>query len=179
MNSEPCAFSVREATVSEAQDLAAFAWRVFDETFREDLGCVYPAHDLAVFRAEAYQPELFARWIASPDYGVWVAEAEGEFLAYAVAGPCSFDHPLADPAHGELKRLYVARQGQGRGVAPVMLRQALDGLAARGRSTVLLSVWSGNHRAQAFYRRQGFQIIAEFKFPVGQTMDDEFLMRWG
>jgi ribosomal protein S18 acetylase RimI-like enzyme len=179
MQPQSYAFEVREARVDEAPHLAEFGWRVFDETFREDLNCLYPPEDLATFREEAYRPEVFARWIASPDYGVWLAEADGETLAYAVAGPCSFDHPLADPAHGELKRLYVARPGQGRGVAPVLLKHALDGLAARGRPTVLLSVWSGNRRAQAFYRRQGFEVIAEFQFPVGKTLDDELLMRWG
>ena len=49
--------------------------------------------------------------------------------------------------------------------------------AARTRLPVLLSVWSQNHRAQAFYLKHGFEKIAEFKFPVGETLDDEFLMR--
>ena len=175
----PLAFEIRDAALADADVLCAFAWRVFTETFLEDLGCAYPAPDLEHFREEAYQPELYARWIESPDYGVSIAEAEGRFIGYSVAGPCSFDHPLASPTYGELKRLYIARDGQGRGIAPALLARALGHLDGLGRSPVLLSVWSGNHRAQAFYLKHGFAKVAEFKFPVGDTLDDEHLMRWG
>lgn len=170
-------FQIREAAPADAESLCAFAWRLFAETFVEDLGCAYPEADLATFREEAYRPELFARWSVSDDYGLWVAEADGRFVGYAVVSPCSFDHDLARPEHGELKRLYVSRDTQGRGVAPALLDCALDGLKARRRTPVFLSVWSGNHRAQAFYAKHGFEKVGEFKFPVGETMDDEFLMR--
>ena len=171
------AFEIREAAPADAKSLCAFAWRVFTETFLEDLGCAYPEADIATFREEAYRSELFARWSRSSDYGVWAAETNGRHIGYAVIGPCSFDHELARPEHGELKRLYVSRDGQGRGVAPALLGCALEGLKARGRMPVFLSVWSGNHRAQAFYAKHGFEKVAEFKFPVGETLDDEFLMR--
>jgi ribosomal protein S18 acetylase RimI-like enzyme len=173
------AFEIRDAAPGDAADLCAFAWRVFTETFVEDLGCAYPPADLEHFRREAYQPELFERWIRSPDYGVAVAEAESGYVGYAVAGPCSFEHDLAKPEFGELKRLYVARDGQGRGIAPALLTRALAHLRAVGRLPVLLSVWSGNLRAQAFYVKHGFAKVGDFKFPVGETLDDEHLMRLG
>ena len=171
------AFEIREAAPADAESLCAFAWRTFTETFLEDLGCAYPAADIATFRKEAYRPELYARWSRSSDYGVWVAETDGLYIGYAVVSPCSFDHELARPEHGELKRLYVSRDARGRGVAPALLGCALDGLKARGRMPVFLSVWSGNRRAQAFYAKHGFEKVADFKFPVGETLDDEFLMR--
>jgi ribosomal protein S18 acetylase RimI-like enzyme len=171
------AFEIREAAPSDAESLCAFAWRVFVETFLEDLGCAYPEADIATFREEAYRPEVYSRWIASDDFGVWVAEQGGSFLGYAVTCPCSFDHELACPQYGELKRLYVGREVQGRGIAPALLACAVDRLRSQQRAPILLSVWSENHRAQAFYLKHGFEKIAEFKFPVGETMDDEFLMR--
>lgn len=173
------AFEIRDAAPADAEVLCAFAWRVFTETFLEDLGCAYPPADLEHFRQEAYLPELYERWIDSADYGVSLAEADGRIMGYSVAGPCSFEHPQARPEFGELKRLYISRDGQGRGIAPALLQRALGHLQGRGRMPVLLSVWSGNHRAQAFYLKHGFTKVADFKFPVGETMDDEHLMRLG
>jgi diamine N-acetyltransferase len=173
------AFEIRDAAPEDAAELCAFAWRVFTETFVEDLGCAYPPADLEHYRRESYEPELFERWIRSPDYGVSVAEADGGLLGYAVTGPCSFEHDVARPEFGELKRLYVGRDSQGRGIAPALLARALSHLQGLGRTPVLLSVWSGNHRAQAFYAKHGFAKVAEFKFPVGETLDDEHLMRLG
>ena len=41
---------------------------------------------------------------------------------------------------------------------------------------VQLSVWSGNHGAQRFYARYGFEKIADVTFKVGEQIDDEFLL---
>jgi ribosomal protein S18 acetylase RimI-like enzyme len=173
------AFQIREARPEDSAALSAFGWRTFTDTFLEDLGCTYPDEDLKAFFDDAYTPETFADWIASPDYGVWVGERGGELVGYAVTGPCSFPHPDATEQAGELKRLYVAREGQGRGLAPALLKAALDRLATQGRAPVWLSVWSGNLRAQAFYAKHGFSKAGEYEFPVGNSRDHEFLFRRG
>lgn len=170
---------IREAVPEDADALSTFGWRTFTETFLEDLGCAYPAADLKAYFEEAYLPAVFAKWIASPDYGVWVAEEDGELAAYAVTGPCSFPHPDARDSAGELKRLYVARPAHGRGLALELMNTALATLEAQGRTPVWLSVWSGNIRAQKFYAKHGFAKVGEYDFPVGETRDHEFLFRRG
>jgi ribosomal protein S18 acetylase RimI-like enzyme len=170
------AFQIREATDADASSLCDFAWRLFVETFVEELGCGYSDRDLALFRDDAYRPDLFTGWIRSPDYGVWIAETPEAQLGYAVVGPCSFSHPTAQAEYGELKRLYLAREAKGRGIALPLMDIALDHLRREGRSPVLLSVWSGNPRAKTFYLKHGFRVVGEFKFPVGESFDDELLM---
>jgi len=44
-----------------------------------------------------------------------------------------------------------------------------------GADEVQLSVWSGNHGAQRFYRRYGFEHVADIEFWVGEQCDEEFL----
>ena len=41
-----------------------------------------------------------------------------------------------------------------------------------------LSVWENNARAQAFYRRYGFEHVGEHKFMVGNTADRDFIWRF-
>ena len=38
-----------------------------------------------------------------------------------------------------------------------------------------LGVWSGNLRAQRFYRRYGFEKAGEYNYPVGKVVDREFI----
>ena len=45
----------------------------------------------------------------------------------------------------------------------------------QGADEVQLSVWSGNTGAQRFYRRYGFEKVADIDFWVGRQRDDEFL----
>lgn len=40
-----------------------------------------------------------------------------------------------------------------------------------------MGVWSGNHKAQRFYRAYGFDKVGEYGFPVGAWTDHEFIFR--
>ena len=40
-----------------------------------------------------------------------------------------------------------------------------------------IGVWSDNFKAQALYKAYGFERVGEYKFPVGKTLDDEFILR--
>jgi ribosomal protein S18 acetylase RimI-like enzyme len=171
--------TLRRALASDAPILSEFGWRTFRETFLEDLGCTYPPEDLQAFFDDAYRAEVFAGWIGSDAHGVWLAEQDGAVVAYAVTGPCSFEHEAVTPGAAELKRLYVSREGQGKGVAPRLMDEVLAWMSERSHAPVWLSVWSGNHRAQAFYRKWGFEKAGEYEFPVGNSRDHEFLFRRG
>ena len=48
--------------------------------------------------------------------------------------------------------------------------------AARGFQRLLLGVYRGNHRAIAFYRKSGFEQIAERRFEIGGTFYDDIVL---
>ena len=57
-----------------------------------------------------------------------------------------------------------------------LLAHVLDWLADQG-GPVWLGVWSGNHGAQALYKRWGFVTVGEHRFRVGSWLDEELTMR--
>ena len=83
----------------------------------------------------------------------------------------------AVPGDGELKRLYVLKSLQNGGWGGHLFRTTLDWLERDGPRTLWIGVWSQNHGAQRFYERHGFQRVGEYKFAVGKTLDDEFILR--
>lgn len=170
-------FRIRPAVPPDAEALGAFSRRVFLETFLEDLGAVYPPHDLAIFLDESHSAEAFRGFLASGDYDVLVAEGPDGLVAYSTTGAMSMEHPDATPACGELKRLYVARAAQGTGLADRLFGLALERMAPRWTGDEWLSVWSENHRAQRFYLKRGFEKAGEYGFPVGAHRDHEFIFR--
>jgi diamine N-acetyltransferase len=50
-------------------------------------------------------------------------------------------------------------------------------LLAEGPRDIWIGVWSENYRAQRFYERHGFLKVGEYGFPVGGTLDHEFILR--
>ncbi len=168
--------SIRRARRDDAPALARLGEATFRETFLDGFAIPYPAEDLAVFVPAAYGPAIVEAMLADPNQAVWLAEVDGVAAAYCVVGPCGLPHPDARPEHGELKRLYVARDHQGLGLGRALLDLAMDWLTTRD-GPAWLGVWSGNLKAQRFYAHAGFAKAGEYQFAVGQWRDHEFILR--
>ena len=165
------AVQIRRAGPEDAGVLAEVGRDTFVETFAH----LYPPEDLAAFLAQSYAPQAFARYLAEAGHGLWIAEQAGRAIGYAQAGPCTLPHPEVTDGCGEVKRLYVRRETQGSGLGSRLLTQALDWLSAPGRR-LWIGVWSQNHGAQRLYARHGFERVGAYQFPVGGTLDDEFIL---
>lgn len=164
---------IRRAIVADAPTLASLGSRTFTEAF----GQLYTPADLQAFLAESHTPEAYTRLLEDARYALWLAEAGGESVGYAMAGPNSLPHADAKPGDGELKRLYLMRGLQGGGVGTRLFEEALRWIERDGPRTIWISVWSENHGAQRFYARHGFTFAGEYEFIVGAQRDREFMFR--
>lgn len=165
--------ALRRALPADASALATLGTRTFVESF----GSMYPAEDLQAFLAQAHTPDRYTRLLADPACALWLAEADGTPIGYALAGPCSLPHAGVAPADGELKRLYVLACAQGGGIGARLFEEALAWLERDGPRTLWIGVWSQNQGAQRFYARYGFERVGEYDFIVGQQRDHEFILR--
>ena len=164
---------IRRAAPADAETLAALGARTFSETFAH----LYAPEDLAAFLDEAYGLARTRADLADPRKASWLVEDAGEAIGYALAGPCALPHPEVTAGCGELKRLYFIRGRQGGGLGGRLFAEAMRWLQAEGPRTVWIGVWSENHGAQRFYARHGFEKAGEYGFPVGATVDREFILR--
>ena len=163
----------RDATVDDCDALSALMRETFCETFAH----LYRAEDLNAFLAASYTPAQQYAEIIDPDTETRLAEQDGALMGYAQIGPFKLPHD-AGPAHAlELYRLYVRRVVQGKGVAATLMDWAMARMRARGASMAFLGVWSENFRAQKFYARYGFERVGAYQFPVGEALDDEYILR--
>ncbi|RYF95108.1 MAG: GNAT family N-acetyltransferase [Caulobacteraceae bacterium] len=166
---------IRRATPADAESLS----RIGGETFTETFGHLYPPEDLSAFLAYAYGLERTRGDLADPEKASWLVEHDGQVVGYASAGPCGLPHPDARPADGELYRLYLFKAHQGGGLGRRLLDTVLGWLERDGQRTLWIGVWSENHGAQRLYGRLGFERVGDYIFPVGRTMDEEFILRRG
>lgn len=164
---------IRRAGLADAGKLAQIARQTFIQTF----GHLYPPTDLAAFLATAYAAERMRADLADPARAAWLVEAGDEAVGYAQVGPCELPHPDVTAASGEVKRLYLLRDWQSGGLGRRLFEMTLDWLEREGRRDLFIGVWSGNHGAQRFYRRFGFDHVGEYGFPVGTVVDREFIYR--
>ncbi|WP_369026096.1 N-acetyltransferase family protein [Qipengyuania sp. RANM35] len=163
---------LRPATIDDAQELADFGRESFAAAFAH----LYRPEDLAAFNAESYSPEAVEAEIAGDTCTYRIAEEDGQIVGY-----CKLRYPSKLAGHSqatnplELGQLYTDPSMTGTGIGAKLMDWALDVARDGGHDSVLLSVWSGNHRAQKFYERYGFAKIADIHFKVGEQLDEEFL----
>ncbi|MEZ5960251.1 MAG: N-acetyltransferase [Hyphomonadaceae bacterium] len=161
----------RDANVTDAAALGAFAERTFTETF----GHLYPPEDLASYVEAKYRTDVVAAELADADVRYVLALRDGLIVGYSKLGVIDMDVDATDAL--ELHRLYVDASVKGAGVAKTLMDDGLAWARGKGAKVMYLSVWENNTRAQAFYRRYGFEHVKEHKFMVGRVADRDFIWR--
>lgn len=153
--------------------------RLMRTTFTETFGHLYPASDLASYIESAYSFEVLTAEVSSPrNFWQMVLSQDGTPAAYLQCVPGHLPHPDCTPEHGEIKRVYVLQNHQGKGLGHQLMQTALKHLADQyGDAPQWVGVWSENQRAQQLYQTYGFKKVGEYTFPVGDTEDRDFIFR--
>lgn len=165
---------LRPALPQDAEALAALARESFDAAF----GRLYKPEDLAAFFAAHRSVERYRAHLSDPATRVQVADEDGTLLAYSliVLGQQFEGRPEPQPARPVyLSQLYCGPGATGKGLGAALLEWAIGEARAWGADAMQLSVYSENFGAQRFYRRHGFEHVADIDFWVGSQRDHEFL----
>jgi len=110
-----------------------------------------------------------------------VATVEDELVGFSLV-----DYRLSDDAdvqqhlalaspYAELSKLYVHPDFHGAGVASSLLTTGINSMAERKIRTAWLTVSQLNVRANAFYEKSGFTMIATKQYLVGEVIDEDYL----
>ena len=162
--------TLRLCTPEDADALGLIGAATFLETFAGVLdGQAVIAHC-----AEAHDPARY-RQLLQLGCRIWIAEVEPDRapVGYVVVGPSML--PIARPGELDIKRIYVLSKFHGQGVGIELMKTAIDYAKKDGQDRLLVGVYVGNARAQAFYQRSGFQKIGERTFTVGPKSYDDYV----
>lgn len=162
----------RDAIDGDAAALSAFARATWLATFGH---LPYPPHDLSNYLAEKYEEAVQRAEIADPKVRYRLALRGGAIVGYCMMGV--LEMPVEDARGLELHRLYVDESVKGAGVADALMDDCVAWARGKGATSLYLSVWEENQRAQRFYRRRGFEDHSEWKFMVGNTGDRDLIWR--
>lgn len=151
---------LRAATPADAETIAALATQVFLDTYATE--GIRP--DLARHAFSEYTVTAFAARLLEPDRAFLVAEEGSGLVGFAEV----LLGPLPAPAGGldgaELVRLYIQPRVQRTGLGRRLLQGAETIAASKGRTSLWLTAWDGNHDAARFYAALGYEDIGETRY---------------
>jgi ribosomal protein S18 acetylase RimI-like enzyme len=174
MTSRSIEATLRRATPNDAPALAELGAATFAETF----GHLYPAEDLRAFLVRSHSVDAWTRTLADSQRAVWVAApVDPTPIGFIAAGACKLPIENRELTAGEIQQLYVLARYHNLRLGSRLMDLGLEWLEAQGRTPVYIGVWSKNLDAQRFYARYGFSKVGEYGFPVGTTVDREFILK--
>ena len=75
----------------------------------------------------------------------------------------------------EISKIYVRATAHGAGVAEELMDVAVGDARSQGALSVWLGVNQQNLRANSFYERNGFLVVGERRFEVGDSLEEDFV----
>lgn len=125
-------------------------------------------------------PRSFGEYLADPLIRIWFAHREDELLGYVMSVSGEPDDPVIAEAvsarpTAEISKIYVRASAHGSGIAQQLMSVAVENARAEGAQSVWLGVNQQNERANAFYERNGFVLVGERRFQVGESLEKDFV----
>lgn len=153
-------FTIRRSTTSDIPAIESVARVTWGVTYKD------------IIRPEV-QDELLGRWYAPSaleqtilrgDSWLYVAEAMEQVVGFAQFAKRRDDR-------GELVRIYILPQMQGKGIGGRLMEAGLDSLLRQKVQEVVVQVEKNNQNAIGFYEHNGFRRVREYNVELpGQLL---------
>lgn len=175
MQADASDIRIRRAAPGDDLTLGAIGAATFLEAFTFDIkGPALVAHCRTQHSTDVYRDYLEA---SDPRYACWVAEyaPTGAPIGYAVTCPPDLPVETSDQDI-ELKRIYVFSRFHGTGAGKELNRIVDQHAQSLNCPRIFLGTYEENHRAVAFYKREGYAQVGTRQFQVGDEIYDDIVM---
>ena len=167
---------VRLAVEEDLTQIVQISRYTFTETFVGDFSRPYTKDDLRKYYSKHHSLKTYLDYFNDRNHALYVLLVQGEIEGYSLVGPCHLPHKDVTKSCGELKKIYIKKEKQGFGYGKGLLEQSFQYLEMNFQQQ-WIGVWSGNLRAQKIYRSYGFEKVGEYIYPVGEVLDEEFILK--
>jgi len=162
---------IRNATFKDIKELSDLASRTYSETF----GYTMTADELKKVLSKTRSKKYFAS-VLNRD-SLFIAEENDRLIGYIQFGKVEISSVKATGQDRELKRIYIDKSYQGKGVGKKLMNAMLESPDMKNANNIYLDVWAKNKKAIGLYLKYGFKIIGETDFTAGgQVVGKDIVM---
>jgi ribosomal protein S18 acetylase RimI-like enzyme len=129
--------------------------KLWIETFKQAYEEVHSSEDIAAYCATNFTMDSASSELSNSQTVCCIGSIENDPRGFYLLKHHSCPIPLGSKS-SELKQIYVLAAEYGNGLGRSLYEHALDRIRGTGSGSVWLSVSDINYRAQAFYKKLGF-----------------------
>lgn len=164
---------IKKATLAHLEIIQELGKQTFLETF----GAVNTPENIANYLEQSFNTNLLTSELTNPDSQFYIAVLDDEMIGYLKINFGKAQTELINEHALEIQRIYVLQQFHGKKVGQVFIDEVLKIVEQNPVDYIWLGVWEENHRAIAFYTKNGFTAFDKHVFIVGDDKQTDLLMK--
>ncbi len=164
---------IKKLTLSDIVQLQEIGRQTFSETFSAS----NTEENMRKYLEEGFSVEKLAAELNDNNAEFYFAELGNRAIGYLKINFGQSQTELQDDKALEIERIYVLKEFHGKKVGQLLYDHAIKIAKQKNTEYVWLGVWEENHRAQKFYKKNGFVEFDKHLFKLGNEEQTDIMMK--
>ena len=165
--------SILRVSVNDVERLQAIGRITFSQTFSAHNS----PEDMADYLNKSYSIDKLVDEIENPNAEFYFAQDGETVIGYLKINTGDAQTEKNDLNAFEIERIYVDEAYLGKKIGQLLFNKAIDLAKEKKATYVWLGVWEENHRALAFYNKNGFVPFDKHIFKLGNDEQTDIMMK--
>ncbi len=158
---------------NDIEKLQAISRVTFSQTFTEHNS----AEDMDTYLTKSFSVQQLSSEVNHPDSEFYFAKDGEIIIGYLKVNTGAAQTESTDRNAFEIERIYVDQSYLGKKIGQLLFEKAIELAKQKKASYVWLGVWEENHRALAFYNKNGFVPFDKHIFKLGNDEQTDIMMK--
>lgn len=165
-----------EITLATIQDLAQLQY-VARATFSQTFSDINTEENMIEYLNKSFSIEQLTEELNNELSQFYFAKLKDKVIGYIKlnTGIAQKENPNENGL--EIERIYVLKDFHGKNVGQLLYNKALEVAKQMRVDYAWLGVWEENHRALAFYKKNGFVQFSQHEFMLGNDKQIDLMMK--
>jgi len=165
--------AIYKVSLQDVEALQAIGRVTFSQTFSEHNN----AEDMEAYLKTSYAIEKLTAEINNPESEFYFAKENENIIGYLKINTGKAQTEIKNLDAFEIERIYVDQAYLGKKIGQILFQKALQLAMQKKAAYVWLGVWEENHRAIAFYKKNGFVPFDKHIFKLGNDEQTDIMMK--
>ncbi|THD34019.1 MAG: GNAT family N-acetyltransferase [Flavobacterium johnsoniae] len=164
---------LKKVTLIDIDQLQKIGRQTFFETFAES----NTEENMKEYLENSFSTEKLHSELSNTNSEFYFAVEEDTVIGYLKLNFRASQTELKDDKALEIERIYVLKEFHGKKVGQLLYEKAIQIAKETKADYVWLGVWEENHRALAFYKKNGFVEFDKHIFRLGNDEQTDIMMK--
>lgn len=147
------------------------------QTFLETFSKPNTDENMSLYLSNSFAYDKLKKEIDNPNSEFYFAVLKDTVIGYLKTNTGKAQTESEDVKALEIERIYVSQEFIGKKVGQLLYDKALEIAKQKNATYVWLGVWEKNHRALAFYKKNGFVAFDKHIFKLGNDNQTDIMMK--